>query len=94
MLEIGPYGTPFEQAPWNFLLDLFNKGARESNSHYINFISRKKELIMCPTAMRTPGKPCNLISNKKICNANCIPVRRFVAQMRRLRFLSCLNVLQ
>ena len=56
MLEIGLYGTLFGQAPWTFLLDLSNKSAIESNSHYIKFISRKKELIKCPTAMRTSGK--------------------------------------
>ena len=38
MLEIGLDGTRLGQASWTFLLDLFNKGALESNSHYIKFI--------------------------------------------------------
>ena len=59
MLEIGHEGTLFRQDRTKFLLDLSIKGAIESNSHYIKFISRKKELIKCPTAMRTAGKPCN-----------------------------------
>ena len=58
MLEIGLYGTLFGQAPWKFLLVLSNKNAIESNSHYIKFISLKKESIKYPTAIRTPGKPC------------------------------------
>ena len=58
MMEIGLYGVLFEQAPWKFPLDLFNKGVIEINSHYIKFISRKKESIMSPTAMITPGNPC------------------------------------
>ena len=47
------------------------------NSNYIKFISRRKESIKCPTAMRTPGKPCtlgitlNIIqANDKICLGN------------------------
>ena len=56
MMEIGHYVTLFRQASWKFLLDLSNKGAIESNSYYIKFISRKKQSIKCPTAMRTPEK--------------------------------------
>ena len=52
---------PFWQAPWKFLLDLSNKGAIESNSHYNKFISRKKGSIKFPTATRTPGKPCKIV---------------------------------
>ena len=48
----------FGQAPWKFLLDLSYKNTVESNSHYIKFISLKKESIKCPTAMSTPAKPC------------------------------------
>ena len=44
-----------------FLLDLSNKGVIESYSHHIRFISRKKELIKCPTATTTPGKPCKTL---------------------------------
>ena len=58
MMEIGFYGTLFGQAPWKFLLDLTNKSAIESNSHNIRFISRMKESIKYPTALRTPGKSC------------------------------------
>ena len=58
MMEIGLYGTLFEQAPCKFLLNLSNKGAIESNSHYIKFISSKKEPTKCPTAIGTPSKPC------------------------------------
>ena len=57
-MEIELYGSLFGPAPWKFPLDLSNKDAIESNSHYIKFISRNKESIKCPTAMRTPGKPC------------------------------------
>ena len=59
MKEIGLYGTIFGQASLKFLLDVSNKGAIESNSHYFKFISRKMESIKCSKAMRTPGKPCN-----------------------------------
>ena len=38
-LVIGLYGTLFGQAPLEFLLDLSNKGAIASNSHYFKFIS-------------------------------------------------------
>ena len=41
--EIGFYGTRFGQAPWKFLLSLCNKDAVEFNSHYVKFISSKKE---------------------------------------------------
>ena len=58
MLEIELYGTLFGKASWNLLLDLSNKSASAFNSYYIKFISRKKVFIKCPTAMRTPGKPC------------------------------------
>ena len=57
-MGIGLYGTLFGQAPWKFLLDVSNKRVIESNSRYIKFISLKKESIKCPTAIRTPGKPC------------------------------------
>ena len=60
MLQIGLYGTLFWQAPCKFLLDLSFKGSIDSNSHYIKFISRMKESIKCPTAMSTPGNPCNV----------------------------------
>ena len=59
MLEIGLYGSLFGQTPWKFLLDLSDKGAIKSNSHYFKLISRMKGSIKCLTAMRTPGKPCN-----------------------------------
>ena len=52
MLEIGLY--------WKFLLDVSNRGAVQSNSDYVKFISRMKESIKCPTAMRTPRKPCKV----------------------------------
>ena len=57
-LEIELYGTLFGEAARKFLLVVSNKSASESNSHYIKLISRKKVFIKCPTAMRTPGKPC------------------------------------
>ena len=59
VLGIGLYDTLFGQASWNLLLDLSKKDAIESNSCYIKLISLQKESIKCPTAMRTPGKPCN-----------------------------------
>ena len=55
MMEIGLYST---QASWKLLLDLSNNGTIESNYRYIKLISRNKEPIKCPTAIRTPGKPC------------------------------------
>ena len=58
MIDFGFHGNLFEQAPRKFLLDLSKKVAIESNSHYIMFISRKKESTKCRTGMRTPGKPC------------------------------------
>ena len=58
MTAIGLYDTLFGQALWKFLLDLSNKGAVASNSHYIKFISHTKESIKCPTARRISGKPC------------------------------------
>ena len=57
MLEITLYGYLVRQNPCKFLLDLSNKGAVDSNSHYIEFISLKKESMKCPTTMITPGKP-------------------------------------
>ena len=62
MMEIGLYGTLFGQVSFKLSLDLSNKGAIESNSHCIKFISLKKESIKCPTAMRTPGKPCMMLT--------------------------------
>ena len=59
MMEIGLYGTLFGQVYFKLQLDLSNKDAIESNSHYIKFISLKKESIKCPTAMRTPGYDVN-----------------------------------
>ena len=46
-------GCLFGQASWKFVLVLSNKGAIESNSHYMKFISHMKESIKCPTAMKT-----------------------------------------
>ena len=59
MMENGLYSILVEQDPCKFLLDLSNKSAIETNSHYIKLISLKKDSIKCPTAMRTPGNPCN-----------------------------------
>ena len=64
VMEIRLYGTHFRQATCKFLLDLSNKGAIESNSNYIKYISRKKESVKCPTAIGTSGKPC--IQDKSI----------------------------
>ena len=58
MMEIGLNGTLVGQALWKLLLDLSNQGAIESNSHYIRFISCKKESRKGPTVMRTPGTLC------------------------------------
>ena len=61
-MEIGLYGTLVRQAPWKFLLDLFYKDAKESNSLYIKFISLKKQSRKCPTAIRTPEKPYKYVN--------------------------------
>ena len=62
MMEIGHYATLFREATWKILLVFFSdKGAIESNSYYIKFITRKKQSIKCPTAMRTPEKPCKIM---------------------------------
>ena len=50
MMEIGIYGTLVGLAPCKFLLDVSNKDAIESNSHYIKFISLEKESIKCRRA--------------------------------------------
>ena len=63
LIRIGSELHTLEIELRNFLLDLSNKRATESNSHYIKFISLKKVFIKCPTAMRTPGKPCKSDTN-------------------------------
>ena len=73
MMEIGLYGTLFGQDRWKLLLDLYNKDAIESNSHYIKFISRKTKSVKCPIAMGTPGKPCILRISIKIPYLEALP---------------------